>query len=140
MRLHALWLMACLGLVLGCDGGVSGGMSGTYQAEVEQVAPPPQRVDPGYGLEDVRGKLAAAPRSIVLKSGGRFETREGDRVVWEGSWRRDGDQLILRAETVNGIGVTEPLQDDKKYPVRDGAIVDEGVYGAYGLHLIYRKR
>src|SRR5687767_9750517 len=99
MRLHALGLVACLGILLGCDSG----MTGTYQAEVEQVAPPPEQVAPGYSLDEVRKKLADAPRFIVLKSGGRFETREGERVVWDGAWRREGDQLILRAETVKGI-------------------------------------
>ena len=120
--------------------GCSPGMTGTYQAEVERVAPPPERVDPGYSLEDVRKKLADAPRFIVLESGGRFETREGNRVIWEGAWRREDDQLILRAQRVQGIDVTPALQDDKKYPIRGGAIVDESTYGYYGLHLLYRKR
>jgi hypothetical protein len=46
----------------------------------------------------------------------------------------------LRAEVVNGVAVLPQLQSDKIYTLRSGAIVDEGRYSAYGLHLIYRRK
>jgi hypothetical protein len=134
MRLAAVLLSMLV--IVGCDGG----MTGTYRADVEPVATPTTPAPAGYSLEDVRQQLAEAPRVIVLQSGSLFETREGERLIWEGTWRREGDHLFLRAQTVLGIQVGEALQDDKRFTLRNGAIIDERVYGAYGLHLVYRKQ
>jgi hypothetical protein len=113
--------------------------AGTYVAEVRKVSDPPNPPPRGYTLEDVQQKLRDEPQVIDLRSNGRFETRRGERVVWEGTWRTEDNQLILRAEVVNGVSVGSRLQDDRKYSIEDGAIIDQSVYGAYGLHLVYRR-
>lgn len=125
-----------------CGVGLMGcgrGMAGTYQAQVKQIAPPKGKVDVGYSLQEVRQQLAAEPRVIELRSNGRFETRNGQSVVWEGTWRREGDALFLNAQTVNGIRVIKALQKEKRFEIVNDAIIDDGVYGYYGLRLIYRK-
>jgi hypothetical protein len=129
-------MVALLALLAGCNDA----STGTYRAQVERSGDPPANVPTGYSLQDVQQKLSDNPRSIILKTGGRFETREGDRVIWEGAWRTEGDQLILRAHRVNGIDVQERLQDDKAYALRDGTIIDDSVYGAYNLRLVYRRQ
>ncbi len=114
-------------------------MTGTYHATIEPV----QSVTtpaPGYSLEDVRAKLAAEPEEIELRANQRFQFRRAGEVVWDGVWRVDGEALYLRAETVRGVAVLPKLQDDKRYRLESGAIVDEGRYGAYGLRVVYRRK
>lgn len=119
--------------------GCGGGLTGDYHAEVEEMTPNVSRPK-GYSLEEVRAKLAAEPEQIELKSGGRFVLRRKGATVWDGKWRVEGEQLLLRAEVVNGTAVLPQLQDDKRYKLQSGALVDEGRYGAYGLRLVYRKK
>ncbi len=125
--------LICL-LLVGCGDAATG----TYRAQVEQVGST-TRDDKGYSLADYQQKLIDQPRVIELLGQGRFVTREGDRIVWEGVWRRETDALILRAQTVNGVQVTEQLQDDVRFGFRDGRIYDERMVNTYGLRLVYIK-
>lgn len=132
MRLAAALLLAIA--VFGC----SGGINGTYSASVEAFGQK-QSTDPNYSLEEVQKRLAANPRKLHIE-GPKFRTSEGDRTIWEGSWRKEGEKLILRATRVHGIDVLEKLQQDytlKALP--DGRFTDEGVYSLYGLRIVFKK-
>jgi hypothetical protein len=122
-------------VLLGCGSS----LNGTYHASVEEVAPP-KHAHPGYSLAEVRAKLEAEPEQIELRGNGRFVLRRAGATIWEGKWRAENDRLYLRAEVVQGVAVLPQLQSDKIYTLRSGAIVDEGRYSAYGLHLIYRRK
>lgn len=127
-------LLTLVFLIVGC-----GGLSGTYVATAESGGTA-TRTDAGYSVSEMNAKLQAAPRSMIFE-GGKFTTKEGDRTVWTGTWKKEGDKVLLRATTVNGVTVTQALQDDKPYTLRkDGAIVDDTTYRVYGVHLVYRKR
>jgi hypothetical protein len=130
-----LWILMALAIaLLGCGPK----LTGTYRADVEQVGPPKYN-HPGYSLAEVRARLAAEPEQLQLRRNGRFVLQRAGKTVWEGNWRVEADRLYLRATVVNGIAVSPALQDDKPYRVRGDTLIDEGIYSAYGLHLVFRK-
>ena len=132
MRLAAALLLALA--IFGC----SGGINGTYSASVEPLGEK-KTTDPYYSTEEVAKRLAANPRKLHLE-GPKFRTSEGDRTIWEGSWRKEGDKLFLRATRVQGTEVNEKLQQDYELKVLpDGRFADDHIYGGYGLRVIFKK-
>jgi len=132
MRLAALLLLATA--VFGC----SGGISGTYSASVE-VLGPKQSTDSNHSLDEVQKRLAANPRKLHIE-GPKFRTSEGGRTIWEGTWRKEGDKLILRATKVQGTDVNEKLQQDYELKaLPDGRFADDGIYGGYGLRVVFKR-
>ena len=118
--------------------GCGGGLPGTYVATVEEYGQKTNSA-PGYTLEEVRKRLAESPRKLHLETA-KFQTSEGGRTIWEGSWRKDGDKLILRATRVQGTEVNEKLQQDYTLKILDdGRFADESVYSAYGLRIVFKK-
>jgi len=132
-----MWI-GCVGVML-LLGGCGDGLAGRYVAEVRRVAEVAD-VPARYSLEEVGERLMREPEVIELWSGGRFERRREDQVIWEGTWRRDEQALYLLATTVQGTRVTRPLQSEKRYELDGGTIVDTGMFSAYGLHVVYVKR
>ena len=132
MRLAAALLLVIA--IFGC----SGGINGTYSASVEPFGEK-KTTDPYYSMEEVQRRLAANPRKLHIE-GPKFRTSEGDRTVWEGTWRKETDKLTLRATRVQGIDVLEKLQQDYTLKVLpDGRFADEVVYSAYGLRIVFKK-
>ena len=120
--------------ILGC----SGGISGSYSASVEPLGEKKLN-DPNYTLEAIQKRLAENPRKLHIE-GPKFRTSEGGRTIWEGTWRKEGDKLILRATKVQGIAVLEKLQQDYELKVLpDGRFAEDGAYGAYGLRIVFKK-
>lgn len=132
MRLAASLFLA-IG-ILGC----SGGINGDYSASVEPLGEKKFN-DPRYSLEEVQKRLSQSPRKLHI-AGPKFRTSESGRTIWEGSWRKEGDKLILRATRVQGTEVNEKLQQDYELTVLpDGRFADDGVYGGYGLRVVFKK-
>ena len=132
MRLAAILFLALA--IWGC----SGGIGGTYSASVEPLGEKKLN-DPQYSLEEVQKRLAQNPRKLHIE-GPKFRTSEGDRTIWEGTWRKEGDKLILRATRVQGTDVLEKLQQDYELKaLPDGRFADDGVYGGYGLRVVFKK-
>src|SRR5688572_17705176 len=132
MRL-AVAILLSIG-ILGCSGGVNGDYSATVELHGEK-----KFNDPSYSLEQVQKRLAESPRKLHIE-GPKFRTSESGRTIWEGTWRKEGDKLILRATKVQGIDVNEKLQQD--YELRalpDGRFADDSVYGGYGLRVVFKK-
>ena len=69
-------------------------LAGTYHPEVRLQEGKQESTDPGYSLSDVRAKLQAEPRTIVLQADGHYEMRNAD-FVETGKWRVKGDTLFL---------------------------------------------
>jgi uridylate kinase len=124
----------CL-FLLGCGSP----LGGVYIAEAKQTSQPEHR-DEAYSLDAIQSKLDTSPREIVLMGGGKFTTREQGRTIWEGTWRTEGDKLLLNASRVNGVEVGKALREEKELLLKDGLIVDQGTYSAYGIDLIYRRK
>ena len=127
-----LALIACL---IGCGSSLS---TGTYTA-VAEASGKAERQDKGYSLEDIKGFLVKEPRTIQLDVGNKFRTLAGSKVNWEGSWRVEGGNLILKTEKTDGNVLGPALQVDTPYKLEDGAIVDEDTYKPYGIRLVYRR-
>jgi len=114
-------------------------LAGTYHPDVRLQEGKQESSDPGYTLADVREKLRAEPRSIILKSDGRYEMRDADFVEM-GNWRVKGDTLFLRGDVSNGVNIQPALQQDRTFHVSAlGKIIDEGSYGHYNLELVYER-
>jgi len=132
MRLAAPLLLAIA--IFGC----SAGIGGTYSASVETQGQA-RSTDSNYSLGEVQKRLAASPRKLHIE-GQKFRTSEGDRTIWEGTWRKEGEKLILRATRVQGTEVNEKLQQDYELKaLPDGRFADENVYSAYGLRVVFKK-
>lgn len=132
MRLAVAILLA-IGLS-GCSGGVNGDYSATVEPHGQA-----KFNDPNYTREQVQKRLAENPRKLHI-DGPKFRTSESGRTIWEGSWRKEGDKLILRATRVQGTEVNEKLQQDYELTVLpDGRFADDGVYGGYGLRVVFKK-
>lgn len=134
--------VSVLALILICllaGAGCGRHLAGTYHADVRLQPGAEQSSEPGYTLSDVQSKLRADPRTIVLKSGGRYEMRRAD-FIEEGDWRVEGDRLFLRGDTSNGVHVQPALRKDRTFRLgAAGEIIDDGSYGHYNLELVYER-
>ena len=114
-------------------------LAGTYHPEVRLQEGKQESTDPGYTLADVQEKLRAEPRTIVLKSDGRYEMRDADFVEM-GKWRARGDMVYLRGDVSNGVNIQPALQQDRTFRLSPlGKLIDEGAYGHYNLELVYER-
>ena len=116
------------------------GLAGEYGAEVRLIEGKQESDSPGYTLAAVRERLAEAPRSLSLQRNGRYVLRSGDSAN-EGTWRVEGDTLVLHDDTSNGVAIQPALQIDREWPVREnGEIVRAGSYKVYNLEEVYVRR
>ena len=123
----------CLLLLAGCGSR----MAGTYRAEARQVAGKPESTQPGYTLADIRQKLRDDPRTLALLRNGRYSKDNG---VNEGTWRVEGDTLILHDDTSQGVHIQAALQLERKWPIGpNGEIISTSDYCAYNVELVYRR-
>jgi hypothetical protein len=128
-------ILLCVLALLGCGRD----LAGTYDAGVRLQEGKQESTDAGYTLADVRAKLRAEPRSIVLKADGRYEMRNAEFVEM-GAWRVEGDTLFLRGDISNGVHIQPALQKDRTFRLNAiDQIVDDGSYGHYQLELVYER-
>ncbi|HRI43869.1 MAG TPA: hypothetical protein PLL78_06320 [Fimbriimonadaceae bacterium] len=93
------WLsLLCVELaVFGCG---SSRPVGIFNASVEPVAG-----TDAAAIEAARTRLANEPEALTVRADGTFSTMHGGKIIWEGSWRSDGDRLILRSIRASGVDV-----------------------------------
>ncbi len=133
MRTMRCWIVASL--VLGYAG--CGGLSGTYVGDVRLMQGRTESSEPGYALEEYRAKIAAEGRTLSLSRNGRFTWNTGS-VVLEGTWRIDGDRLIIRDDTYDGRRISAVMQEDRIWAIgAGGELVYTGRYNQYNLEAVY---
>ena len=116
------------------------GLAGEYVAEVRLIEGEQESDSPGYTLAAVQERLAKEPRSLTLQRNGRYVLRSGDSTN-EGTWRVEGDTLVLHDDTSNGVAIQPALQIDREWPIREnGEIVRTGSYSVYNLEEVYVRR
>lgn len=115
-------------------------MVGEYRAEIRLKEGKEESKEPGYSLTEVRDRLAKEPRTLTLRADKRFVMRTGDRSN-EGAWRVEGDTLILRDDTSNGVFIQEVLRKDRVFRIGPGGeIINEGVYSRYNLDEVFVRK
>lgn len=128
-------LLALAALVL-C--GCSKGMTGTYQATVEE--PTKDVVGAKAKYEILVKSYSIEPRILEFKDG-RFELKVGGMMVQQGDVRVDGNQVILRADSVKGRPVLEQLRVDQPLTKRnDGTLVDDKPFAEYGILIVFHPK
>jgi len=135
-RAHVIFGVALLPLLVA---GCGTKYTGEYTADVRPIEGAELSTKPGYTLEELRDKVAAENRRLVVKPGGRFVWHTGGSVN-EGTWRVEGDAFILREDTYNGTSITPGLQKDRTWTIgADGEIIT-GSYEEHGLEECYVKQ
>jgi hypothetical protein len=117
--------------------GCGGGLAGTYSADARLMEGREDPMEAGYSLDEIRGRISGGQRTLTLLRGGRFEWNTGGGFN-EGTWRKDGNQLILRDDTVGGIKISPALQSDRNWEIRpNGELISTGSYNAYNIEEFY---
>jgi hypothetical protein len=136
--MHFTRMAAALALAilpLGCGSG----LEGTYRGDARLMAGRQESTEPGYSLSEVRERIASEGRSLTLHDNGRFSHDTGTGLN-EGTWRVEGDKLILRSDITNGNRVLPALQDDDEWQIGpEGELIRTGTYSHYGLEEFYTK-
>ena len=131
--------MICV-LFLGLLAGCGSRMVGDYRADVRLREGKEESTEKGYTVADMTAKLKEKPRVLSLKSDGRYVYRTGDGSN-EGTWRVEGDSLILKDDTSNGTRIVPALRMERTFRIGpQGELINEKSYSHYNLQLVFRRQ
>ncbi len=133
------WLFAAVFLAAGCGGG-GGRLAGEYHAEARVAPGREESRERGYSLAEMTAKLQATPQSLTLLPGGRYNWNTGSGIN-EGSWRVEGETIVLRDDISHGIRIQPPLQTDRQWRLGPGGeIINDSTFSRYNIEIVYRRR
>ncbi len=130
-----LFTLFCLMLV---TTGCGSGLAGTYKADARLVPEKTDTGEPGYTIDEIRARLAQENRELTLQRGGRFVWNTGSATN-EGTWRVEGNTLILREDIYNGNSIGSALRKDRNWSISANDEIITGSYSAYNIEEFYFK-
>ncbi len=131
-----LFALFCLIIVIA---GCGSGLAGTYTADARLVPGKTDTGEPGYTIDEIRARLAQENRTLALQRSGRFVWNTGSATN-EGTWRVEGNTLILREDIYNGTPIGSALRKDRNWSISENNELITGSYSAYNIEEFYSKQ
>jgi len=137
------WMIGVLACILACIvvtvAGCSSRWAGEYTGDARLMPGKEETGTPGYTLDEIRTRIAGDNRSLTLRGNGRFEWHTGSAIN-EGTWRVEGDTLILRDDISNGNRIVPALRSDRRWRITAPGGFVTGTYTAYNIEEVYTRR